>query len=124
MEIIINDDELWMFDEKTGDYTINWYEYVTNNQTQNKIMNIMNFDPDCEEEEVEPTVSNFQYLPLEQKYQVNLFFQSGLGYFMKETYFLVELNLKGEIINYVRLPHPKKWVRKRLDWYDHLNRSS
>ena len=120
----MNDEELWMFDEKTGDYTINWYEHVTNNQAQNIIMNIMNFDPDCEEEEVEPTVSNFQYLPLEQKYQVNLFFQSGLGYFLKETYFLVELNRKGEIINYVRLPHPNKWVRKRLAWFDLLNGSS
>jgi hypothetical protein len=38
---------------------------------------------------------------------MNFFFYSGLGYFMHEKYFLVELsNLNGKVLTYTQLPHP------------------
>lgn len=110
LQVDLNDENLWMYDKNTKDYTLNWYdEVILKDDEQNKIMDLMRLDPINfnDEDDFEPIVTNFVFIPLENKYRMNFFSYSGLGYFMKEKYFLVELsNLNGKILTYTRLPHP------------------
>ncbi len=73
-----------------------------------------------EEDDSEPWVSNFNILP--DRFRANFFTQSGLGNFMLEKHFEVELCAHSlKIINYKKLPHPKKWVREREESFNEKN---
>jgi hypothetical protein len=114
------EETLLLFDTATQDYTLNWYkEIILKDPQQDKIMDIMRLEPrseHMEEDDVEPIVSEFKYFPAENIYRAKFFSSSGLGYFMLEKYFAVDLcGETGKIIHWTRLPHPKKWVQK---WHE------